>query len=251
MADWWLDFFDDGYRFLYGDMLTPERTETEVAQLVALLGLPEGARLLDLCCGDARHAVPLERRGYRVTGVDIARRMLARGAERCRRVLPDEHPWPALVEADARRLPLKPVFDAVVSLFNSIGYGTDQDTLAMLGAAHGALRPRGQLVVECSNRDQLVRETRPGGEVGTADVGGLKVTHEAWVEPVAGIQHALMSWTQDGRRREKHLRHRMYTATELKALLHEAGFPLVEIYGGYDRRRLQVDSLQLVAHARA
>ncbi len=86
--DWVRDFFDDGYRFLYGDMLSPERTEFEVAGLVQLTGLREGARVLDLCCGDGRHSVPLQRRGHRVTGVDLSRKLLLRAQQRAERVLP-------------------------------------------------------------------------------------------------------------------------------------------------------------------
>ncbi len=51
-----------------------DRAEAEIAVLARLLGelgLPSGGRILDTACGIGRHALPLARRGYRVTGFDI------------------------------------------------------------------------------------------------------------------------------------------------------------------------------------
>ena len=45
------------------------------------VGLPPGSHILDMGCGTGRHAVELARRGYRVTGVDIAAGMLDGGAQ--------------------------------------------------------------------------------------------------------------------------------------------------------------------------
>src|SRR5262245_53931796 len=123
---WWKDDFDERYAFLYSEMLSPERTELEVASLMKLGALSEGMRVLDLCCGPGRHTVPLHRRGLRVVGLDFSDVLLRQAVRRAQRVLPDESELPPLVRADARAAPVKPLFDAVVCLFNSIGYGSDQ-----------------------------------------------------------------------------------------------------------------------------
>ena len=47
-------------------------TRGEVDFIARELGLPAGARILDVGCGTGRHAVELARRGYRVTGVDLS-----------------------------------------------------------------------------------------------------------------------------------------------------------------------------------
>src|SRR5690349_23200446 len=55
------------------------------AKAVALLGLAPGAAVLDLGCGPGRVAVPLARRGLRVTAVDAHAGYLSRAAERAGR----------------------------------------------------------------------------------------------------------------------------------------------------------------------
>ena len=240
-ADWWRTFFDDDYLFLYGAALTPERTEQEVAGLVSLLRLKPGARLLDLCCGDGRHAVALQRRGFRVTGVDVSRPLLSGARKRSEAV--GAHP--ALVQADARRLPLSARnFDAALLLFNSIGYGTDEDSLHMLRSAREAAP---QLILECAHRDEQVRRSAPGVTRDWLELRGVRVLTERWIDPVAGVAHAVFRFGAP--ERVKEFRHRLYSATEVVQLLRAAGFERIDCHGGYDRRPFGLDSPLLVARA--
>ena len=91
--DWFVDYFTAPALDAWQRAQTPEITLTEVAFLADVL-LPSDApaRLLDVPCGDGRHAVELARLGHRVTGVDIApenaRRAQLRAAEEQERALP-------------------------------------------------------------------------------------------------------------------------------------------------------------------
>jgi SAM-dependent methyltransferase len=89
---WYTDFFDDDYLRIFGPLLPDERTAAEVNGVVERLGLGPGARLLDLCCGQGRHAVPLARLGFAVTGLDRSRRLLERGGRGRRRSGPARRP---------------------------------------------------------------------------------------------------------------------------------------------------------------
>ena len=246
MADWWRDFFDDAYRFLYGDLLHPARTEHEVAAVCRLLGLGEGTRLLDLCCGDGRHAVPLRRRGLEVCGLDASGVLLRRAGERAARVLPDEDPPPRWVQADARAMPLRSgAFDGAICLFNSIGYAGDAGTAALLGEAARVLKPGAGLLVECDHRARAESAARPRQERERALVRGVPVEVERWIE--GGEQHAVFRWVEQGARRERALRHRLYDPQSLELLLRAAGLSEVKLYGGYDGRPFSLDAPLLVA----
>jgi hypothetical protein len=73
--DWWRSGFGPEYLALYDDFLA-ERTPVEVDQIERLLALRPPQRILDLPCGQGRHAIQLARRGYEVTGVDLSPYML-------------------------------------------------------------------------------------------------------------------------------------------------------------------------------
>ena len=242
---WWREFFDEDYPVLYAPALDPERTEREVASAVAILRLREGARLLDLCCGTGRHAIALQRRGVRVAGVDSSLKLLELAQERAGRV----GAFPAWVDGDARELPLKGgSFEAAICLFNSIGYGTDAEALAMLREARRCAKA---LLLETVHRDEHVRNTAPGGVFEWAERDGVRVLVKRWIEAVPGVSHATFRIQREGRPEVvKDFRHRLYSATELLALLRKAGYERIECYGDYDRRAFAIDSPLFLAHAR-
>jgi len=112
---WYQRFFNEDYFRIYGPRLSPDRTAGEVDGIVELLGLPAGAKILDLCCGHRRHAIPLAERGYQMTGLDLSEVFLrhAREAAEARGV---EVRW---VRSDMRDVPFEAEFDAVLNLFTA------------------------------------------------------------------------------------------------------------------------------------
>jgi SAM-dependent methyltransferase len=240
---WYADFFDDDYLRIFASELLDERTAAEVNGVVELLGLPRGARLLDLCCGHGRHAVPLARLGYRVTGLDLSRSLLARAA---RAVAAAGQPL-ALVEADMRRLPFADgSFDAVLNLFNAFGYLEDeaQDEL-VLGEVARVLHPGGRFLQELANREALVRGWRDSDVSRTGD--GLVVLQERTLDLRASrdlVHYTLLH--PDGRRTTRRHSVRLYTLTELAAMLGRAGLELLEVAGDLDGGPLELDSSFLV-----
>ena len=54
--------------------LAQDRRDT--ARLIELLGLPSGARVLDVPCGQGRHAHLLAEAGYDVDGFDLSKDLL-------------------------------------------------------------------------------------------------------------------------------------------------------------------------------
>jgi len=239
----WVEFFDDVYRELYATLLHPVRTEFEVAALVRLLALGEGQRVLDLCCGDGRHAVPLQRRGMQVTAVDLALPMVSAARARARRVLNEEDPQPVFIRADCGQLPVRPLFDAALLLYNSISFGSRSMTCALFANAHAALKPGAKLLVECTHRDHEARAAMASQEVEEirGPAGTVQVTRR--FDPDRGEQHARMLFIDAaGTTREKHLRYLVYTAGEIREMLGAAGFSSVELFGGYDERAFGVET---------
>jgi SAM-dependent methyltransferase len=240
---WYAGFFDDDYLRIFAPELPEERTAAEVNAVVRRLGLAPGARLLDLCCGQGRHAVPLARLGYRVTGLDLSRRLLARAA---RQAGAAGQPV-GLVEADMRRLPFADAsFDAVVNLFNAFGYLEDdaQDEL-VLGEVARVLAPGGRFLQELANREALVRGWHDSEVQRAGD--GLVVLHERTLDLRASrerVRYTLVG--PDGRRSVREHAIRLYTLTELEAMLGRAGLELRAVGGDLDGGPLELDSAFLV-----
>src|SRR5437899_4677227 len=151
-SEWWRSWFGPGYLALY-DQFLAERTPVEIDQLEALLTLRPPQRILDLPCGQGRHAIELARRGYDVTGADLSPYLLEVAEERGR-ARGDRVRW---LSGDMRRPIAGESFDVVLNLFTSLGYFADEaDDRKVVGAAAAMLVPGGRFVLEVINGERVM-----------------------------------------------------------------------------------------------
>lgn len=106
-----------------------------------LNGLPPGASLLDVCCGNGVIARELTPRGFRVTGLDMAEEMLAYARANV--------PAATFIRADARAFHLEPRFAGALSTFDSLNHIlSPDDLLDVFRNVHHALIDGGRFVFD-------------------------------------------------------------------------------------------------------
>jgi D-alanine-D-alanine ligase len=134
------------------DDLQVSRAEADV--ICDVLGLSAHEKILDLCCGQGRHAMELARRGFRnIEGLDRSHYLIQKAKERAKiEGLPVR-----FREGDARKLPYPAdCFDVVLILGNSFGYfETLQDDLRVLREVLRVLKPWGKLLVDIADGEYL------------------------------------------------------------------------------------------------
>jgi len=243
-AESWDAFFSEFYLRAYAHDERDARAELEALAAARLAGTREGGDVLDAPCGFGRHSIPLARAGYRVTGADRSQPLI----EEARRRSEGER-WPKWVHADYRELPMGDgSFDLVVNLFSSLGYlGDEQDTRA-LAELRRVLRPVGRLVIETMHRDVLVRNFTEQdwhllGE-------GRLLLEQRTFDPASGVAQMTQTLVPtDGTRESRTMSLRVYTATELLAMLDRAGFAEARCHGGLEGEPFGTDT-RLVIVAR-
>lgn len=243
--EWWASHFDAHYLLEYEPIFSLEQDRREVARLIEVLGLPVGARVLDVPCGQGRHAHLLAESGYDVTGLDYSPYLLAvarrRGTGRTLRY----------VRGDMRRLPARFTgrFDAVVNLFTSFGFFLDpaDDARVIAGFAR-ALRPGGILVWHGGSRDGVMARflTRDWWRTDN----GTLVAHERHFDPLSGVLTVRSTWRGPSGRGEREHRIRLYTASRLAELCADAGLLVEEAYDGWSDRPLTRTSPEMLLVAR-
>ena len=240
----WDAFFSGFYLRAYaGD--EREDAAAQAAAAARLSGCEAGADLLDVPCGFGRHSVPLARAGYRVVGVDRSEALLAEARRRA-----GGERWPKLTRADYRELPFADAsFDGAINLFTSLGYlGDDEDTRALAEIGR-VLRPGARLMIEAMHRDLLVREFsdqdwRLVGE-------GRLLLERRTFDAVAGIAQVTQTLIEGaGERDSRSYSIRVYTATELVAMLAAVGFAEARCYGDLDGRAFSTATRLVVAATR-
>jgi len=198
---------------------------TEVEDVVSLLGVSPGAKVLDLCCGVGRHSLELARRGFHVTGVDKTAAYL----ETARRQAKAEGLGIEFVQDDMRTFCRPDAFDAVVNLFTSFGYFEDlEDDRQVVMNLYRSLRGGGAFLLDLMGKEVLARVFQ---ERHWHEEEGLIVLQEVAVSENWGWVENRWIIVQDGEKREFKISHRLYSAAELSALLRECGFDRVDVYG--------------------
>jgi SAM-dependent methyltransferase len=203
-----------------------------------------GPKILDVCCGFGRISAELARMGYAVTGVDITESYLKTAREDAAYENLDIE----YIHADARSFVRPSFFDAAVNLYISFGYFSDQkDDLLLLRNVFQSLKKGGCFIIETLGKEIAVRDFV---EAEWFERAGSTVLTE---------YEALDSWTflknrwillKDGKRFEKTFTQRLYSASELRAMLLEAGFDNVEIYGDWDENPYDRRAAKLIAVGR-
>ena len=239
--EWWQEYFDDEYLRLYEPFLAPERTAREARAIHYMLDLEEGARILDLCCGQGRHAVLLAQRGYQVTGLDLSETLLRAAREQATAAGVEL----ALVRGDMRHLPWENAFDACINMYTAFGYFRDEgENQRVLHEVYRVLRPGGKFLMELSSRDHNLQMYSPRTWYTLDD--GTPVWVERDFDPITGLYSETLRWLEEGHVRTRKHSLRLYTATEITAMLREAGLEPVEYYGDFDMTPLTWFSRRLI-----
>lgn len=242
---WWASYFDEQYLLEYEPLFSPEKDRREVSRLIEVLGLPVGARILDVPCGQGRHAHLLAEAGYEVQGVDLSRDLLALATQR------GTGPKLKYKRADMRRLPASWTgrFDAVINLFTSFGFFLDpRDDARVIAEFSRMLEVGGLLVWHGGSRDGVMAKFLDRDWWTTRN--GTVVGHERSFDPLSGVMTVRSTWRGPKTSGEREHRIRLYTATRLAELCRDAGLIVEEAYDGWRERPVTRRSSEMLLIAR-
>ena len=245
VPDWWSRYFDSQYLLEYEPIFDLAQDRREVARLIDLLGLPSGSRVLDVPCGQGRHAHLLAEAGYDVDGFDLSAELLRRANKRgTGRTL-------RYTRGDMRSLPARwsGRFDAIVNLFTSFGFFVQpSDDARVVAEWARVLKPGGRLMWHGGNRDGVMRRFLARDWWLTSD--GTMVGHERSFDALSGVLTVRSTWRGRKNDGEREHRIRLYTATHLSELLARHGLVVEAAFDGWTTRSLTRRSGEMLLVAR-
>ncbi len=250
-------FIDYADLFLRVFKLRQQGTPGEVeglAKIFAEYRVPKRGRVLDLACGIGRHTIPLAKRGFTVVGLDLSPVFVKRAlsyarkenvarrtkfyvgdSRQARDVLKDEQP-----------------FDAIISLWTSIGYYGDEEDFRIFRALRTLAARRCLLVVDTAHRDQQVQ--LPASSM--TDVGGIE--HHERRKLNLESSEVENQWSFYEKRSGNLMLKarvdfslRVYALHELKGLLERAGWSYAKCYGGFELKPLTPESRRMIICCKA
>lgn len=246
--DWWRELFDALYLQTDADVAENDvNTANEVDLVISTTGIQPADRILDLCCGQGRHALELARRGFgKVTGADRSRYLIRVARRRAKKLgLPV-----TFFERDARtvRFP-KNSFDCVLLMGNSFGYfEREEQDLKVLGNVARMLRPGGTFVLDITDGDWMRNnfEARSWEWIDENHFVCRERSLSADKERL--VSRELISHADRGVIADRFYAERMYSQERLFALLGEAGFRDIRLHDRKDVESSRGQDLGMMGH---
>lgn len=190
-----------------------------------------GGKICECACGTGSLTLPLHRRGFQMTGVDLSQEMLWIAAQKARKMgigIP-------FVQQDMRTLRLHRQMDAVIATCDGVNYLlTDEDVCAFLRSAWAALKPGGVIAFDVSTPWKL--QNVLGNELIVEDRDDVTYMWQNSYSKKTGIVEMALCFflrEKDGRYRriDETQKQKAHSAERLTALLESCGFTDVRLYG--------------------
>lgn len=228
--------------FIFGDEVL-KAAKAEVDGIINLLKIKPGARILDMCCGPGRHTIELARRGFEVTGVDRTTLYL----DQARTKAGEENLKIEFIQVGMDKFSRPDGFDAILSMYTSFGYFENQnDDRRVLKNIHNSLTKSGRLIIDLIGKERLTRiyQKRDWREIDGSLLLEERIPSEDW-------RYLNNRWIiiENGQREEFTFALRVYSAVELKELLHDVGFKKTELFSSLEGDKYSHQSGRLIVVA--
>jgi SAM-dependent methyltransferase len=222
---WAESFFRGVGADFWNEFVPPELTAAEVGFLTDAFELADNARVLDVPCGNGRHAIEFARQGHRVTAIDISPDFLAM-ARRSADAAGVRVDW---IEADMIEVPAAAAFDAGYCWGNSFGYLDHARTRSFLGALARALRPGARFVADIATAAESLLPNLIPRQWHRS--GGTFVLSDARYDASSGRLDIDYTFVRDGIADTRRATSYVMTAAECARLFHAAGFDVIDTHG--------------------
>lgn len=237
---WQKDFFQGVALEMWRRAMPAEVTRTEADFLEKALEVAPGAALLDVPCGNGRHAAVLAARGYRMTGLDLSEEYV----HEARAAAPDG----TFVGGDMCSLPWTAAFDAAYCFGNSFGYLDREDARQFLRQVCRALRPGARFAVEMGTAAESILPSLIRNR--WFRLGDLLMLSENRYDPAESRLDIDYTFVHEGKIETRPAACYVYTVAELRGLHREAGLDPSEMFGSAAGEPYQLGSARLILVSR-
>ncbi|WNR45800.1 class I SAM-dependent methyltransferase [Paenibacillus roseipurpureus] len=221
---WYQESFGNDYLLVYKHR-DLQGAYHEVKKMVDWLGLAQGARILDLCCGMGRHSMALAEFGFEVTGVDLSSVLLEEAVKQ------DSEKQVTWIPGDMREVPLTEPFDAVVNLFTSFGYfDEDEQNERVLHEMHRLLKRNGRFIIDFLNPDYVKANLVAQSE---------RIEDDVTIREMRSIEDGCVRKRiviSEPAQQDRHYLEqvKLYERPTFEAMLQRAGLRIDQVYGDYE-----------------
>lgn len=214
-----------------------------------------GQPILELACGTGRLTLPLAKKGFAISGLDLSPTML----DLARTKALEGNLNVRIIEGDMCNFNLGETFSLILLAAQSLSHlHTLEEIEACFSAVHKHLKPGGHFIIELFNpsmeilnRDSTKRYALRNDPFETPDGISYFVTEQSHYDSATQVNH--ITWFFQREEREEtqlSLNLRQFFPQEIDALLHYNGFKIEAKYGDFQKNAFTTQSHKQVIVSR-
>lgn len=223
--------YADYYDILYQDKNYEE--EIDFLEMIFRKYLKKKPRtVLDLACGTGGHLIPLARRGYQVSGLDLSEGMIAAAKNKAIK----ENLKINFYRAPMQKFSLSKKFDIIISMFSTVNYLTEyKDLKYFLKNVNNHLSRNGLLIFDVWNALSVLDHYDPYREKkvkkNETEIKRIAVTKIDEAQQLCWVDYHCMIYNNHKKINEfdDHHQLKFFFIDELKNYLEDAGFKILAI----------------------
>jgi SAM-dependent methyltransferase len=150
-SEWFSEWFDSPYYHILYKERDDKEAEHFIDKLISFLELNYESKIMDLACGKGRHAIYLNKKGFKVTGLDLSKENIKYASAFSNDRL-------SFFEHDMRKVFSISEFNVILNLFTSFGYfETEEENFKSIEACSLELQKGGVLVIDFMNTAKTIK----------------------------------------------------------------------------------------------
>lgn len=233
------------YDLFYAEKMYVEEAKF-VDSCIQQFGEGNSKKMLELACGTGRHALEMEKLGYKVIATDYSADMLAQA----RRKASEISSIVDFRQQDMRALNIPEApFDVVICLFDSIGYvATNENILKVLRSVHKHLKPGGLFVFEFWHAPAMLKNFDPvrvrRWKLTDRELLRISETKLDDAQQLAHVSYSVYEFlpNQTYKTLSETQTNRFFLLQEMKAFLACSGFDTLKAFNGFSPDETVSDS---------
>lgn len=239
-ANWWENFFHGVALDFWRAAISDEQTRAEADFIEKHLQLSPEDKLLDVPCGNGRLSLELARRGFALTGLDIAVEFLEEAKQKSAEagLNIDWH------HREMRDLPWTAEFDGAFCFGNSFGYLNDDENADFLQALSQTLKPGARFILDApAIAECILPNFKPQRLL---ELAGITTTIESRFDHELGRIYNDFTFMRNGETDKRQSFQRIYTYRELAELLNLAELQTEVEFSSLDEQPFGLGSQRLL-----
>ncbi|MBA4299777.1 Cyclopropane fatty-acyl-phospholipid synthase [Algoriphagus alkaliphilus] len=239
---WYEDFFKGINCEIWEKAIPIDLTLQEVDFLLSELNLQPGQSILDIPCGNGRHAIELAKRGYHVTGVDISEKFISSLSDKINSSGLDIK----VIQADILSVRLNTSFSAAICMGNSFGYFSIEKMSLFVEKVSACLMPGSKFII---NSGMVAESILPNflnyaqNKSYTVDTISMEVTNTYFADE--GYMTSDLLYKKEGRSEEHSFKHYVFTLGEVIRLLQLHGLRTIATYSSTTKTNFKLGDRQV------